>query len=258
MTEVCLVFGSKDPASVKMYETLTRVLGMTPDDLGGFGASVEVIDRDLLYVEENDLPASDSYLFFSRHSGKIPCITLHATGNPTNSADMGGQPLTLARADPNLAGSVLNCLIEAHPTLPVVIEATHHGPTLRRSSVLFVEIGTGEVQWSNADILQCVVSASVKGVSKRHKFNGRAATFYGGPHYAEKFTRHAYSRNLGIGHVLSKYAAHEDNMAVLADAPFSSEPHATLVVVDKKGLPSSYREELVSEVRRRGCEVTLI
>lgn len=169
---------------------------------------IEVIDTKADSVL--DLPSipedADYAVVLSSHrsntAGKM--ITAHFPGN-WNRADFGGEPRCL-----NIAyGSKVKEFIKSALPLaakinwPVCMEADHHGPTPIRP-IIFVEIGSGENEWTNKDAARVVAHAAADMLKSRKTYTSAFAV--GGGHYAYEFTRFLVESEIAIGHILPKYA----------------------------------------------------
>jgi len=116
--------------------------------------------------ETNDAASDDTdetpefLAFVSRHSGETgELLTAHVTGN-FGPAPYGGEPDTLARAAPGAEKRVVEALAAHAPEgYDVGIECTHHGPTDTSVPSLFVELGSDEPQWTDADAARAVARA---------------------------------------------------------------------------------------------------
>ncbi|MCL5788277.1 MAG: hypothetical protein M1357_00475 [Candidatus Marsarchaeota archaeon] len=255
-----MVFSTADPASMCMRPYLERSVEEcgAAEEVSPLSTVFCTIDKEPVYADRGDLPPADSYIFLSRHSGKVPCITLHSTGNPTGEARLGGEARKLGLASPCLIGSILFKLTDAVSPLPVVLEATHHGPTSLDKPLVFVEIGVGPEQWTDDKVLSYVARCVTLGLGTHNDVGCVASTFYGGLHYAEKFTRFAVENKLCVGHIISKYAISDETLSLVSEAPMYSSPYSTQVTIDKKGLRGSLRTALVKKADEKGWPVRLI
>lgn len=152
--------------------------------------------------------AFDVVMFASRHraeSGK-PALTVHPIGN-WGGADFGGLPGRLVPTDPVVMGRVLRALAKEAVGLrhAVTFEATHHGPFLETPS-MFVEIGTDEAAWTDADLGRRVARAMLAGAEPGPGDAAPALVFIGGSHYAPKATDLVRKGKANAGHVLPAYA----------------------------------------------------
>jgi len=165
----------------------------------------------------------------SRHSGETGALlTAHHTGNFAE-AELGGRPQSFARAAPNAQKAVLRALAaEAPPGYDVGVECTHHGPTGVDTPFLFVELGSGEEQWTDPDGARAVASAilALRGVAPDRE---RTLVGVGGGHYAPRFERVLRETGWAVGHVAADWALEE----MVADGGI--DPDVLARAVDRSG-----------------------
>ena len=91
-------------------------------------------------------------IFASKHRSKDmrAILTVHSTGN-TREAVFGGSFRELAVAAPQAVRSLLRSLklLAENEEYEVTLECTHHGPTDISVPSVFIEIGSGESQWTD-------------------------------------------------------------------------------------------------------------
>jgi len=253
------VCSTVDPASDNIYRSLTT----SNFKANSLETSNELelirVNKELPFVLNSELPQADAYIFLSRHSGSKPCLTLHATGNPTEKNELGGSPKKLGVASPSLAHLVLTALSDASP-LPVVMEATHHGPTDFTQPTLFVEIGASPENWQRHELGEFVAKAVVKAVvaSNAEETNLRFACCFGGPHYSSQFTDYAKQNSIGIGHIMSKYSITDENLEIVYQAVERSLPKPTYALIDWKGLKGEYKRAVIRIMQEMGLTVLKI
>ncbi|PSP49791.1 hypothetical protein BRC75_02685 [Halobacteriales archaeon QH_7_69_31] len=148
----------------------------------------------------------DLLAFASRHSGDTgPLLTAHATGN-FGPAEYGGGEGSLARAAPNALRAVRRAFADLAPAgYDVGVECTHHGPSAVGCPSLFVELGSGEDEWTDPDGAEAVARAilALCDVSPTHS---RTVVGFGGGHYAPRFDRIIDETDWRVGHVAADWA----------------------------------------------------
>lgn len=150
-----------------------------------------------------------SLVFPSIHRSErnVPCLTVHALGNPGASAEVGGRPRTFVPADARRMADALRRLIarEQEVGLRATFEATHHGPELEMPA-FFVEIGFGDSPEPPAKAVRALaeVLPELQALPE-----DRVALAVGGGHYAPHFTELARERRWAFGHILSRHALAE-------------------------------------------------
>ena len=151
---VLVVASKRDPAGLNIASCLSREYGFNrsseipdPRITQKDDVLLAQIEEESIYAESADtLARTTAVIFASRHTSEKsePCLTVHCTGNVLKEAPFGGQPSSLALAEPNRARSALLSLSESREELGlpylVSLEATHHGPTELRVPCLFVAV----------------------------------------------------------------------------------------------------------------------
>ncbi|ELZ47815.1 hypothetical protein C464_07835 [Halorubrum coriense DSM 10284] len=184
----------------------------------------ELREFDELHIRLSDPTAAfdcdPAFLaFVSRHSGETgELLTAHVTGN-FGGAEYGGDPESLARAAPGAEKRVVEALARHAPEgYEVGIECTHHGPTAVSVPSLFVELGSDEPQWADAEAAAAVARAVLDlrgtGADLAGDDLGDAGTEarprhvvgFGGGHYAPRFTRIVRETEWAVGHVGADWA----------------------------------------------------
>ena len=250
---IAIVVSRADSASVHIGERLlevgdweTREDDSLSDGEGGgtyYGtAGFELREFDDLHIHMSDPAAAfdcdPAFLaFVSRHAGDTGrLLTAHVTGN-FGGAEYGGDPESLARAAPGAEKRVVEALAAHAPEgYEVGIECTHHGPTGVSVPSLFVELGSDEPQWTDAEAARAVARAvidlrgtgadlvdapggsdaggasadsDVEGASDARSDTGerpRHVVGFGGGHYAPRFTRIVRETEWAVGHVGADWA----------------------------------------------------
>jgi D-aminoacyl-tRNA deacylase len=176
----------------------------------------------------------DLLVFASRHSGETgPLLTAHHTGN-FGEAEFGGQQRRLARACPFAHRRVLALLRSYAPEgYDVGMECTHHGPSAVGVPSMFVELGSGETQWTDPEGARAVAKAILdlrdvrpdapvesppdvaagptEGTEADRPPNDRRRHLvgFGGGHYAPRFERVVRETDWAVGHVAADWGLDE-------------------------------------------------
>lgn len=217
-----------------------------------------LVDLDL------DVRGAQWLLCLSRHrseSGKR-CLTVHAPGNLTPSAELGGNPSQVGLSNPPLQTKILGWLKIERDTIglpeDVTVEATHHGPTSLECPVTFVEIGSDEGAWVDPELGQCVAKAVTMALSDERP-SPPGAIAVGGGHYPEKFTGLMVEGAFSVGHIVPKYAM-VAGMApeMLAACVLRSFGGVKAAIVDWKGTPSAYKGHLKDLTDSQGMELVRV
>ncbi|ACM56500.1 D-aminoacyl-tRNA deacylase [Halorubrum lacusprofundi] len=216
--------------------------------------------------ETNDAASDDTdetpefLAFVSRHSGETgELLTAHVTGN-FGPAPYGGEPDTLARAAPGAEKRVVEALAAHAPEgYDVGIECTHHGPTDTSVPSLFVELGSDEPQWTDADAARAVARAvlDLRGTDADLVTDAgettdeidddphpRHVVGFGGGHYAPRFTRIVRETEWAVGHVgadwaLGELGAPDANRDVIEQAFARSKANVAVIEGEKPDLEAT-------------------
>lgn len=204
----------------------------------------------------DDVVDVDFYIILSKHrsEAKIKSFTVHSTGNPWRSADVGGRPLELSVANPQVAKTLLLNLLKYRGewnlgSFDVTYEATHHGPTSPKKPLTFIEIGGSEDEWRLREARE-VVAAAVLNLIENGLVNSYLPVVgFGGNHYASRFSERALKTEEAYGHIIAKYAidrlTDSELNQIVRDAITRNAQKILKVVIEKK-LKSSYRKTIRS------------
>ncbi|MEM1626452.1 MAG: D-aminoacyl-tRNA deacylase [Sulfolobaceae archaeon] len=217
--DIKLIYSTADPVGITIHKLKYKEL--------------EPIDED---VVDFRYEKGNAIVMLCRHESKnkVPAITLHFPGNPTSSI-LGGEPKKLGIAYPSLLSSIYRELLKVDFNIQIILEATHHGPTYQNVPILFVEIGSSYEYWTNESLVSKFVNAVIKGVNNLEEVecNSKIAGF-GGPHYAQYFTKLA--RENCIGHIISKHYLKELEDYVVFEVVNKSIENIDTVVFDNVNL----------------------
>lgn len=199
----------------------------------------------------------DFYVFASTHKSEKakPSFTAHTPGN-WGGAMLGGKPRTL-----NIAfGSKVAAAVRKMKELSgqslgweVSVEVDHHGPTLSKP-VLFVEIGSGENEWSNKQAGRIAAEGILAAIGA-----GKAESVdvgFGGSHYCPKFGPMIISGKCVLGHIISGYSLERDGVGEeMVEQAFekSAEP-AKAAMIDWKGIKGGTRGQLIPILESMGIK----
>ncbi len=169
----------------------------------------ELREFDDLHLDIENAAAAfsnpDFLVFASRHSGDTgPLLTAHFTGN-FGPAEYGGEDGTLAETCPNAQAELLSEFDNHAPdSYEVGMECTHHGPSEVGVPSMFVELGSDEEQWHDAEAARAVARAilDLRGVEPTRE---RQLVGFGGGHYVPRFERIVRETDWAVGHVASDW-----------------------------------------------------
>jgi D-aminoacyl-tRNA deacylase len=206
-----------------------------------------ITKRNLVDIDNIDsiISNDDMIIFLSKHASKskTPTLTSHSTGNFSGDNLLGGKPWEIGNTFPSFQKQYMKRLYEKKEELlnyDIIIEATHHGPTSFINPVLFVEIGSSEIQWNDklaASIVCKCVLETVKDIKKRVNSNNiNIAIGIGGNHYPQKFNNLILFSNVAFGPIISKYNLAFINEKTIEQMKVKSIEKIGLIYLDKKGL----------------------
>ncbi len=277
-----------DAAGENMASNLQSILAdsdIEPESLNGtdFGPLYKLGDHYLLetprqHIYLNDLEPGvevNGMVFMSRHSSESgkPCLTVHAMGNFLEaSEDHGGRSSYLSSPMPREEAALL-CEMKANArglSIPVSLEATHHGPALD-IPCLNIEIGSTMDAWTVPEYGEAVAKAIYDVIYKEKWIKGgeggkdeardeggpdglnrvndgsrgsggrwqKIGIGLGGGHYAPRFTDVVNRCDLCFGHIIPTYifdSAGDGNARKLIRMAKDRTPGAKYAYFDRKAL----------------------
>ncbi len=197
-------------------------------------------------------------IFVSRHVGDTGALlTAHYTGN-FGEGKFGGNPRELSRACPNIHKAIITELEEyAPPGYEIGIECTHHGPSDISIPSMFVEIGSSEKEWEDANAARAVAMA-IKGVKGVKPICEKVIVGFGGGHYMPRFERIIRETDWAIGHVAADWCLEEVESIdsdIIKEIFEKSGSDKCIIVEEKMELKSAIKDEgyeVISERWVRG------
>jgi D-aminoacyl-tRNA deacylase len=267
-SSILIVSSNPDPASSNIAQVLITKNGFKQES----GQEIETYSKDNMrlvvleklgiFVEPDDIPPNvSSAIFVSKHvssSGRA-ALTVHATGNLTKEAKFGGNPEEVSHADPSMIRRALQALkagtLRAGVQIDVTMEATHHGPTNLSMPVCFVEIGSGEKEWTDPVLGEIAANAVISAIEKIGQTYPTAVGF-GGTHYSAKHTHICMEGDYAIGHLVSSHSFDGGvSERVIGDTFTKTSGSCNTAIVDWKGLHSNDRRKLVASLEADGREI---
>lgn len=268
---VLIAASNKDIAAMNIIGKIQRNLSFIDSGMSFDGFPILRRDNLLMARTESDsiftsgldkIPDVDSIIFASRHSSSSgrSTLTVHTPGNPLREAKYGGNPQSLAIADPNKMRAALTIMnsriLDWDSSYQVSLEATHHGPTEMNKPVVFVEIGSGPMQWKDETAGNVVAEAILH--AAKENLTLKTAVGFGGGHYAPKFTDLVLEGNLSIGHIFPKHCISGLTHSVVISAFRRTKGPCTLAVIDWKGIRGVDRERILTILSEVGIEIRRI
>ncbi len=275
---VALAYSTRDPAGRGAARELASMLGAERHEcpmareclllagriaLAGFDEDTPFME----FLDETPDPGAEAVVVLSRHSSEsgLKALTVHHTGNPTDRT-FGGEPRTLAVAYPALSRALLRAYRDAAGEEGILgeydlkLEATHHGPTRPHKPIVFIEIGSGPSEWSDARAHRAMALAVAHVLETGPSPDCVPAAGFGGGHYPVKFTKVHLDGEYCMGHIIPKYAVREGvDAGVVRQAVEKAYPQpARAALVEKKSLRSAERREIVSALEEIGVTVVYV
>ena len=247
MERICVLAWRNDPAGYGIVQALQKI-GRQP------GVSFYTAEADILYGEEIEKKAdADVLVFASKHASKEgrPTFSCHVAGN-WGDARFGGHPKELCVAPALFLKRMFISLKESAKGLPhdVTLEATHHGPLVRKPS-LFVEIGSDEEEWKKEENANVVASAIMKCLSAKNPDGVKVAVGLGGPHYCSQFNKVQMGNEIAVGHICPKHCLAFPDREMLTQAWERTIPKPDFFLLDWKGLGSE-KQRIVGLLKECG------
>lgn len=266
-----IVASRADPASWNIAQSLMSKMAfkLDPDQkvetYSKGNVRLLLLEKLGIYTEPSEIPADVSTtIFVSKHvsaSGR-PALTVHTTGNLTKEAKFGGNPEEVSHVNPSIIRRTLNALkagvSRAEIQIEVTMEATHHGPTSLSMPVCFVEIGSGEKEWTDPILGEIAANAVMSAIANVEESPPTAVGF-GGTHYSGKHTRICMEGDYAIGHLVSSHSFDGGvSERVIGDTFIKTSGSCNTAIVDWKGLHSNDRRKLVASLEVAGREIVRI
>ncbi len=256
MKRVALITSTQDAASMTIRSALlaTGLFAETDDmfrDEPVFSfkekphVRLYLMHDHLIHAESLDKDINaDLFIFLSKHSAKagLPNVTVHMPGN-FGTAEFGGQSRMLCVAPACWMHAALHALanVAQGSGYEAIMEVTHHGPYLEKPC-MFMELGSTEAQWHDQRAGGIVAGAVLEVIAKAGEIGKTksipVAVGIGGLHNVPVLSKYVLRDQIAFGHVAAKYALADCDAGMLRQAMEQTEPKASLIVLDWKGLGS--------------------
>lgn len=231
-------------------------------------AKLLIFEDKLINLPYLDLiiPDKSILIFLSKHSSnkKIPALTSHFTGNFGDTALFGGSPNEIGIAYPTFQKYYMKKLYLSMQDLheyEITIEASHHGPTTSQNPIIFIEIGSTEVEWDNQFLASTVCKSLLNTITEFDNDNSmsdsKIAIGIGGNHYPQKFNDMILEGNIAFASIASKYNLQNIDEKTLRMMKSRSVDPVTELFIDKKTIGSE-RQRLSKIAESVDLEVNLI
>lgn len=139
----------------------------------------------------------------------------------------------------------------------ITLEATHHGPTSLKGPILFVEIGSGLVQWRDSNAARVVCNSLLEISSLDLRGSSRVAMALGGTHYPEKLNKILHETDFSLAYIVTKSNLQFIDDQILQQMMVRSTERITHVLLDWKGLGKN-KKSILDTIERTDLEVIRI
>ncbi|HUT81633.1 MAG TPA: D-aminoacyl-tRNA deacylase [Candidatus Bathyarchaeia archaeon] len=175
--------------------------------------------KDVIESDHCDQLNADLLLFGSRHKSEAnkPSLLTHVTGNLGADNSHGGNPFELAYGSCRaIRESYLHLKVYQNelelPDFDVTVEATHHGPTSMKTPLIYIEVGSTEIEYQNTNALLAVAKTIMDICLQKENPEIIPSICFGGGHYTTRFNEIMDLTPVAISHILPKY--HKNNLTI--------------------------------------------
>lgn len=222
-------------------------------------ASLMIFEHNLVNLPYLDviIPDKSILIFLSKHASKkkIPSLTSHFTGNFSSSNLFGGSPNEIGIAYPTFQKHYMKRLHQNLHELDeyeITIEASHHGPTTSQNPILFIEIGSTELEWNNkflaSIVCKSILSTIIEFGINNSLSGSKIAIGLGGNHYPQKFNDMIIKDDIAFASIASKYNLENIDAKMLQMMKSRSVEPVTELFMDKKTIgPEKQRLTCIAE-----------
>src|SRR3989344_305482 len=198
---------------------------------------------------------ADVFVFPTTHrsAAGIHSFTVHPIGN-WSSADLGGEKKTLGIAPARLMKHTFLLLKHFAQGLSyeVVMESTHHGPSLGKPC-MFIEIGSNEESWKNEQAGAVIAQTLLKLFSDDIP-QYKTACAFGGPHYAPNFIKILEQTDIAISHICPKHHLASLDAAMMQQIKEKTVEPLDLALVDWNGL-GEHKQKIITLLQEANIPV---
>ena len=196
-------------------------------------------------------------IFASRHKAESgrPAFTVHSTGNWGADPQWGGNPGELGRTSSRAIASGYKWFSDnPFKEFEVTLEATHHGPSSLHSPSVFIELGSGEAQWRNADAGGHLAICAMHVAQNWQNEAGKTAIGIGGTHYASKFNA-LEGKAFNFSFICPKHSLDGFSTQLLKQAVGKTQEKVGVIVLDWKGTTLPQRDAVRTAAQECGLEI---
>jgi len=259
---IAIIVSENDLAGLNIKERLVSEFNFSKNGESFDGNAVSSFENARLYTLRTDTVfaeelderiEADLFIFATRHqaSSEMSTLSVHTPGN-FGAADFGGSDGKLSVSLPFLMKKAM-LKLNAYNSISynVTMEATHHGPYLKKPA-MFIEIGSTEKEWRNADAGRIIARTISELTAGGSETDNAAAVGIGGSHYCTGFNKYCFEGGFAVGHVCPKYHADKIDKAMLLQMAEKTSPRAEIFLIDWKGLNSLQRSSIILMIEELG------
>ncbi|MCX8158437.1 MAG: hypothetical protein N3D73_02105 [Candidatus Diapherotrites archaeon] len=206
------------------------------------------IKENLVFADIVNNLNEDMIIFASKHSSKNgpKTLTVHAPGN-WGKANFGGKNRTLSKTSASIIRNYIRNLNQKADKneCEVVIEQTHHGPTVDKCSV-FIELGSREEHYGDEKAANIIAETIIEKTIIEKEI--KAAIGIGGMHYNKEFTKLMLRTNFALGHMCPEYSLNELDFEMLAQAYEKTVEKVEAIVVDYKAIGCGEKKQSIKKL----------
>ena len=218
--------------------------------------------KDVIFADHLDSLKADYLVIGSRHKSEAnkPSLLTHITGNLSSDNSHGGNPLELAYGSTRAIREIYLSLLKEKDKqkltdFDVTVEATHHGPTNLKTPLIFVEVGSTEVEYNNNNALQSVSNAIMNLCLNHHEEEITPSICFGGGHYTTRFNELMELTNVAIGHIFPKYQRENLTSEIVEQMIDKTKEKVKWAIIDRSSLNATLIQIIKDGCSTRGVEV---
>ena len=217
-------------------------------------------DTSLIHL--NDLKLAETEITFdyviiaSRHRSKTsrPALLVHTTGNWGDGADYGGNPRDLSITSALLRKSgflslIFNSQKVKLEEFAIDIEVTHHGPSILKKPLIFIELGSSKEEWTNIVAAEVVANSIIEAILRFLQYtenkDHEIGLGFGGTHYAPNFSRLERENKIAFSFICPKYFIKDLDNSMINQMIENTVEKIDYFVIDWKGINSEGKQHLI-------------
>jgi len=219
-------------------------------------------EKDVIFSEHCDSLEADLFVFGSRHKSQAnkPSLLTHVTGNLSDDNSHGGNPLELSFASAQaIREAYLELLqqkeIQGLSEFDVTVEATHHGPTSMKTPLLYVEVGSTEIEYRNEKAVLAVANTIMNLCSQNEKTTIIPSVCFGGGHYATRFNELMELTSVAVSHILPKYQREHMTSNIVAQMIEKTIENVKWAIIERSSLNATEIQIIKDVCSTKGIEV---